>query len=64
MNIFDMFDVVEEPGHSMEVIKEYEEKYGYSSEEVFEIGVSGDLDIPKKELRDWIHHYLIKRATS
>ena len=64
INIDELFEVVIEPGHSKMVLKEFEDKYGFDSIELYQLYKQGlidyqDLEITKKEFNSWIHHFIV-----
>jgi len=60
------FSIVTEPNHSKEVLKVFEYLSGYNSKEVCKFlsddSLPDDLNIDKKDLVHWMHHYTMYKT--
>jgi len=64
INLEDIFEIVEEPGHSKNILLDFQERYNYDSEDLYlayqQNGINyEELNISEEDLKSWIHHFII-----
>jgi len=64
INLEDVFEIVEEPEHSKNVLLDFQEKYNIDSEELYlfyqQNGINyEELPISEEDFKSWIHHFII-----
>jgi hypothetical protein len=64
INLEDIFEIVEEPEHSKNVLLNFQEKYNIDSEELYlfyqQNGINyEELPVTEEDFKSWIHHFII-----
>jgi hypothetical protein len=64
INLEDVFEIVEEPEHSKNILLNFQEKYNIDSEDLYlfyqQNGINHEeLSVTEEDFKSWIHHFII-----